>query len=384
MLSTKEFIQKAKIVHKNLYTYKKTAFINWKTKLIITCPTHSDFHQMPQSHLSGNGCKKCAVQKQGNKRTQKASLEFKSRSVVIHGNKYDYSKVKYENAHTKVQLYCRTHKILFEIKPCAHLRGSGCSQCGVVQSAKKRSGSNDTFIEGSKKIHGLKYNYSKVNYISSDTPVKIICPNHGIYLQRPNNHLLGQGCSDCGTIQRANKRRQTKKNFVNKANSIHESKYDYSKVVYKGAHKKVIIICSEHGEFLQKPSDHLGSKSGCPFCIDRLNSSGVRKIIKWLTNNEIEYEREKTFPDLKSNKKGNKSLRFDFFIPSRKILIEFDGLQHFKPVIMWGGEKSFQNLLENDKSKNNWSKKKGYKLIRITFKDEQRIDKILSNYFKKY
>ena len=57
-------------------------------------------------------------------------------------------------------------------------------------------------------------------------------------------------------------------NFIKKAINIHNNFYDYSKVVYKNAKDKVIIICKIHGEFYQTPNTHL-SKSGCPICSSR-------------------------------------------------------------------------------------------------------------------
>lgn len=59
--TTKEFIKKAKSIHKNKYYYYKTKYKNANTKVIITCPRHGDFKQIPRSHANkGHGCKKCA------------------------------------------------------------------------------------------------------------------------------------------------------------------------------------------------------------------------------------------------------------------------------------------------------------------------------------
>ena len=121
----------------------------------------------------------------------------------------------------------------------------------------------EAFIEKARKIHGNKYDYSKVFYINSKTSVIIICPIHGEFLQRPNNHLLGQGCPKCKAEKSA--RRSTREDFIEKARKIHGDKYDYSKVVYINNSTPVIIICPEHGEFLQTPQAHL-SGHGCAKC----------------------------------------------------------------------------------------------------------------------
>ncbi len=116
------------------------------------------------------------------------------------------------------------------------------------------------FIEKAKKIHGDKYDYSKVEYVHSHTKVCIICPKHGEFWQAPRHHLNGSGCPKCaGTIQ------LTTEEFIRRAKEVHGDKYDYSKVEYVHSHTKVCIICPKHGEFWQIPVHHLNG-SGCPKC----------------------------------------------------------------------------------------------------------------------
>ena len=117
------------------------------------------------------------------------------------------------------------------------------------------------FIIKAQEIHGNKYNYSKVQYINSSTKVEIICPKHGSFWQTPNSHLSRKGCPECnGGIS------LTKEKFIEKANKLHNFKYDYSKVEYINNHTKVCIICPKHGEFWQTPNAHTSRSSGCPTC----------------------------------------------------------------------------------------------------------------------
>lgn len=119
---------------------------------------------------------------------------------------------------------------------------------------------NEVFIKKAIKKHGNKYNYSKVEYVDSKTDVCIICPEHGEFWQSPNHHLSGHGCKMCGgTLTHTNE------TFAEKANKIHNYRYDYSKVKYINNKTKVCIICPEHGEFWQKPNLHLSGK-GCYKC----------------------------------------------------------------------------------------------------------------------
>ena len=123
-------------------------------------------------------------------RHKKTTEQFIKEAKAIHGDKYDYSKVKYKGTHTKVCIICPNHGDFFQ-KPSGHLMGLGCNLCSNPVHDSK------SFIEESKKIHGNKYDYSKVKYISSQTKLCIICPIHGEFWQLPYNHIKGSGCPKC-------------------------------------------------------------------------------------------------------------------------------------------------------------------------------------------
>ena len=56
----------------------------------------------------------------------------------------------------------------------------------------------ETFIQKALTKHGEQYDYSRVVYVNNKTPVEIICPEHGVFYQRPDSHLVGKGCPFCG------------------------------------------------------------------------------------------------------------------------------------------------------------------------------------------
>ncbi len=146
----------------------------------------------------------------------------------------------------------------------------------------------EEFINKCMIIHDNKYDYSLVNYINNKTKVKIICKEHGIFEQKANNHLnLKQGCPNCkGGIK------LSQNIFIKKAKLKHGNKYNYSKVKYINSDEKIIIICKEHGEFLQSPKKHLFNKN-CPICSEEIRRQkrlkndliSVQKIFK---NNNCE------------------------------------------------------------------------------------------------
>lgn len=134
---------------------------------------------------------------------------------------------------------------------------------------------NYEFITKARKVHGDKYDYSKVEYRKSSIKVCIICPQHGEFWQTPNAHLNSQGCSYC-----YGNTKSTTETFINKAIKIHENKYDYSKVKYVNAKTNVCIICPKHGEFWQTPDAHINGKQGCPFCNGGIKDTYERFIKK--------------------------------------------------------------------------------------------------------
>ena len=258
-LTIEEFIEKAKNKHGGRYDYSKVKYKNNKTKVEITCKKHGSFWQTPNSHLQENGCPVCSGNKESN------TEEFIEKAKNKHGETYVYSKVKYKNNKTKVEVICRLHGSFWQT-PISHLKSSGCPVC----VANKKKSNTDKFIISSKGVHRNKYDYSKVDYRNSSTKVEIICSDHGSFWQTPNSHLQGSGCPACG----ANKRKSNTEEFIEKARKKHGDRYDYSKVNYKNNKTKVEIVCSTHGSFMQTPSDHLNG-SNCPVCVGKVTQTAT-------------------------------------------------------------------------------------------------------------
>ena len=231
----------------------------------------------------------------------------------------------------------------------------------------------EQFIEKSIKIHENNYDYSKFVYKNNKTKSTIICQFHGEFLQRPNEHLTGYGCRKCGRMVVGEKFRKNKEDFVNQSNLTHDNKYDYSQSVYIKNRRKVVIICPIHGKFLQEPIFH--SKGyGCPHC---KSSKAERKIASFLKQQNIEYISQKTFDDCRSKR----PLKFDFYVPSKNLLIEYDGKQHFEANVFVGKHfltsKDLKVIQRRDEIKNEYAKRKGIRLIRIGYTQFDDIEKIL-------
>ena len=178
------YYQKAAEKHNKKYSYHND-YVNQETKIRITCPVHGDFWQSPRNHLKGQGCPICARQSQ-----TLTTETFIKRAKELYKDDYDYSKVEYKNAKTKVCVICPIHGD-FWVTPNNHLNGKKCPYC----AGKHKTTS--IVIDEFKQVHGENYNYSKVDYEKSNKKVCIICPKHGEFWQTPNKHLLGHGCPLC-------------------------------------------------------------------------------------------------------------------------------------------------------------------------------------------
>jgi very-short-patch-repair endonuclease len=289
--------------------------------------------------------------------------------------------------------------------------------------------SRKIFFDESPKIHKSYYDYSKVEFKGVVEKVIIICPKHGEFLQSPIKHLKGQGCNKCGEERTADGQRMPQEKFIKKAKDLHKDTWNYSKVKYINWKTPVIIICKVHGEFIQKPTDHL-SGSGCNDCgiIKRTNiqiqKTSQRFWEKAKQDDRFDYSKfiykkynvkseltckkcsslfettpnsyfngsgcpfckkksehkfydilVKQYPLLQrqlkydwcKNVKTNCYLLFDFCIEEYKIIIELDGIQHFQKV------KHFKNTPEEQKERDLYKQKcandNGYSVIRIYQED---------------
>lgn len=283
--------------------------------------------------------------------------DFIKKAIAIHGDCYDYSKVKYKHNKLKIIIVCKKHGE-FEQTPANHIyRKRGCKKCSIDNFKF----TTKQFIKKAIEVHGDKYDYSLVKYDNYYKKVKIICKIHGEFEQTPNIHISGGNCQNCLKI--------TTENFIKKSIDVHGNKYDYSDTNYINAKTKVVIKCPKHGEFKQVASYHTNG-NGCPKCNE---SRGEAAIARYLDEHNIKYLRER--------KLGDTNLRYDFYIKKLNLIIEYDGRQHFESIKDFGGIEEFKLIQERDKIKNKYCKDNGIKLIRISYKKLKQINEILNTIF---
>lgn len=363
-----QFIEKARKIHGDKYDYSKVNYINSQTKVCIICPEHGEFWQLPNDHIRGQKCPKCSHPSK-----KYTNEEFIKKLKSIYNNNYDFRYVNYQGANKRIEIVCKKHGKIFCI-PKLLLQGKGCPKCGREKCDIRRTSNTLDFIEKARKVHGDKYDYSKVKYINAKTKVCIICTEHGEFWQSPNAHLKGQNCPKCGIINRINKQTYTQEEVIKKAIEIHGNKYDYSKYEYVNYNTKSIVHCKKHNyDFNIAMHQHIDG-IGCPLCN---NSKLEQQITNILNKNQIKFITQYT--------KNLQGLRLDFYLPDYNVAIECQGSQHFKPILFsthMNAENEFLHNIEKDVKKYNICKKLQIKLIYYTNKkiiENLNLNKIYEN-----
>jgi hypothetical protein len=284
---------------------------------------------------------------------KKTTEDFIREAEEVWGKgKYDYSLTEYNGALRNIKVIY--DGIVFNQIASTHLR-----------SAPELNMNRDWFIKRSQDKWGKdKYDYSLVEYKHCKSKVKIIYNNTGeVFEQTPHLHLYRAPENIKLAV------RKTTEQFIKEANIIHDNKFNYDKTDYVKNQIKVTITCPIHGDFSQIPLSHIQG-SGCPNCNE---SKGEKEIARFLNKYDINYDRQYKFPDCKNIFQ----LPFDFYIPSMRTCIEFDGEQHFKPIDHFGGLKAYELLKINDKIKSDYCEDNYISLIRIRYDQIDDIWRIL-------
>ena len=198
IITTEEFVQRAKQIHGDRYDYSKTEYISSRKKVIIKCSVHGEFLQEPHAHvIIKSGCYKCGCI-EGGKKTRSTHDVFIERAKNVHGDKYDYSRVNYTRMRDKIIIICPKHGNFKQGVNNHIVLKQGCPKCfNETRGLNQHKITTEEFITRAKKIHGDKYDYSESICYGSCEKVYIRCPIHGIFRQMATKHLRGQGCRKC-------------------------------------------------------------------------------------------------------------------------------------------------------------------------------------------
>lgn len=347
--------------------------------------------------------------------------EFKRKFKEKYGDIYDLSKVEYVNNKTDVTVICPIHGE-FKKRPDLLLDGCKCPKC-----SKTTRTTEEDFFEKAKYVHNNFFEYEEGSFTNVSSKVGIICPIHGLFYQKANNHLNGAGCPECRKdkikheiTKLPQKNKTTTKydndTFIKKIMELYGDKYVLEDVEYVNNRTPISIGCRKHGNFFITPN-HLLYGRGCPKCSKNYhyNTKEVINEFKKIHGDKYSYEKtdyQRTHdniivtcpthgdflitpsnhlkgqgcPKCNNNKLETEirllldnegipysyrerkliwleGLELDFFIPELNIAIECQGIQHFEPVEMFGGKDSLLYTIKNDEKKKLLCAKNGVKLL---------------------
>lgn len=228
MSKTDLFVSRAVKVHGDKYDYSLVDFKHSQQNINIVCTVHGVFSQKPWNHINGTSCPACSKTERVGKTTytfkeelmcskhqklypastgcvdckavvaERNMVEFLEKARDVHADKYDYSKVEFTLMKDRITIICPHHGE-FEQQVALHLQGNNCAACAYKLLTK----TTEEFVDQAKEKHGEFYDYSEVEYVYCYDKVKIKCPNHGDFYQKPSSHLNGQGCTRCAGESRA-------------------------------------------------------------------------------------------------------------------------------------------------------------------------------------
>lgn len=279
-LTLEEFTKRCVSVHGEKYTYEKVVYENNRTPVEVFCTIHGGyFLSSPESLFKGHGCAVCA----GCKRP--STEEFIAKAELKHPGKFGYEKVVYKNAKTMVKLYCKQHKDYFEITPNKLLCGAGCNECN-----RRRTYTNEEYIEKIKKIHGDNYKYDKVLYKGNNSIITLYCNIHGSDIVVNSSTVLkGFRCGVC-----SGKIKYNNEIFIQKSKKVHNHEnYNYDLVDYKSSEEKVKIKCIVHNSIFETTPKSFLTGRGCPKCGKygyQPSKPGYFYIQELNYNNEVYYK----------------------------------------------------------------------------------------------
>ena len=234
-----------------------------------------------------------------------------------------------------------------------------------------RKKTTEEIIEEFRAVHGDRYDYRDVDYDGGKVKVVIWCKKHNHpFKQAPVKHKVGQGCDICAEEAREAHRRSsghTTQSFIERARELHGDRYDYSEVEYTGYDCTIMIKCPEHGLQPVIAYQHIaeGRRRGCKIC-SSTQSKHAAAIERFLIEEKYEHIKEWSDHDCKDKR----TLRFDFYLPQHRLIIEYDGEQHFREANFTSDKKqnkmNFINGRRRDAIKSLWCRKNKINLMRVT------------------
>lgn len=351
----------AELAVKNPTVEVVETYINANTKIMHHCLVHDVYFEIaPSSVLYGAGCNKCHNER-------KASSQKKTTSKYV----FEVAKInpnivvvgEYIGAKTPIRHKCKIHNIEWMSRPGNILSGRGCPECANEKRSALQVKTHEQYIDELKEINSNIIVIGK--YVNARTPILHKCIKDGYeWYAAPDRLLRGQGCPKCANhVTRTHEQYVDELSFINPDINVIEQ--------YINAITPIIHKCKIDGNtWKARPNDILNGK-GCPQCNE---SHGERQIRIWLDSHEIDYIPQKTFDDCVDDR----ALPFDFYLPNNNVAIEYQGVQHYRPVEYFGGKSAFEKLKRHDAIKANYCNENKIKLLAIPYTND--VNEELNNF----
>jgi hypothetical protein len=291
----------------------------------------------------------------------KTQQEWDNQVYELVGDEYTFLE-KYRGIGSKVKVVHNTCGYEFEITPKRFLKKQACKMCVAKEVGKRNTHSLEMFKDKIKAVHGDTYEVTG-EYKNANTKVEVKhTPCGNVYKVRPDSLSKGSGCKKCLHIRLSKEKMKTTEMFAKEVTDKTNNRYELVSK-YEGVHSKVKI---KHKEcsfiYLVTPFQFIRGRR-CPNCN---KSKGELLVESVLFDASIDFEKEVEFDDLKDTNK----LSFDFFIPLTNTLIEYQGVQHYRPIELFGGEYQFTIQQKHDDLKRAYAKKNDYMLIEIPYTED--------------
>ena len=285
---------------------------------------------------------------------------------------------KYAKSKVPIDCICKSCSRPLQKTPESLLKGEGCQKCSAKEMGRIKTKTSEQFKAELYDINPMIEIISE--YKGTKEKVKCRCLanfEHHTWSAYPTNLLRNHGCPECALIaQGENKKKTTLNNYLRIF-----SEYQVELIEdYKGTYEPVLFKCLKCGNvFPASPHKISQNSKGCPICNG--NSPGEKIIYKFLTSNNIVFEKEKTFVDFKSDE--DSCYRYDFFLPSYNLLLEFNGIQHKQPMGgYFNGLEGYKEQVQHDMIKKEYALNHGYNYFEIWYYDKNNIERILTDYLE--
>ncbi len=329
-------------------------YVNTDTKLKVKHNNCGNTYKVtPHNFIGGKRCPYCCSN------ANKTNAEFKKEVFDLVGNEYTFLE-PYADALTKIGVKHIKCEHIYKVTPNSFLQGSRCPYCAKSIRGDKLVKTDDEFKQEVHELVGDEYTFLDT-YVNNVTKLKVkhnTCGN--IYEVTPSSFLGGSHCPHCNA---GGVSKKTNVEFRHEVFSLVGNEYSFLET-YQGTGNKLKVKHSKCGHtYKVRPTDFLDHHARCPYCSSPKGEDIINKI---LNNLNIHFEYQKTFDDLKDTN----LLSYDFFIPNQNILIEYQGIQHYKPIDYFGGDERFNYQQKHDQMKADYAKANGYNLIAVPYTED--------------